>query len=262
MAPETHATLERQLQIHACFTRDSNPEIELMTRPGQWNLDIKSRIRRQFESGLNEFIIRLWGKVEDVLSKSSALSLTTDEWTSRTQDSEFGIILTDSSRRLEIAGKIHVVAHNNVSCITAAVRVSCDVKHGIKCLAHTFQHSVKDALKRVHEYRTIYNKVSHVASHFKHSAVASFVLQTKQTQLGLNHERLLQSCPTLWDSTFMMCDILLRNRSPISVVMVDRVYTKAAIAVKLEICDRDWSLLEGLITLLKPVKAAATNLLF
>ncbi|KAJ8896917.1 hypothetical protein PR048_002263, partial [Dryococelus australis] len=206
------------------------------------------------------------GMVEDVLRKSSALTLTTDEWISRAQVSYLSVTshYIDENWNLR---SFHVCTEatedrpttENLASILQpfSVRVLGDVKHSIKCSARTLQLSIKDALKSAQEYRTVCDKVSHVVSHFKHSVVAYSALQTKQIQFGLNHGRLIQSCPTWWDSTFMVCDTCLRNRSPINAVLADRVHAKAYIAPKFEICESDWSLLEEPITLLKPLNAAS-----
>ncbi|KAJ8889563.1 hypothetical protein PR048_009062 [Dryococelus australis] len=64
-------------------------------------------------------------------------------------------------------------------------------------------------------------------------------------------------CLRVWTILFSSMAIYT---CPISSVVAYRVYTNNTIAVNLEICERDWSLQEELITLLKLLKAA-TNVL-
>ncbi|XP_071579102.1 E3 SUMO-protein ligase ZBED1-like [Temnothorax nylanderi] len=103
-------------------------------------------------------------------------------------------------------------------------------------------------------------KSSKIVSHFKHSNVAKYALQDKQEQLGLPTMSLLQSCKTRWNSSYFMLERLLQNRIPVMNVLTDRRSTTASVAESLEISEREWTLIEALLTLLKPLQLATTVL--
>lgn len=124
------------------------------------------------------------------------------------------------------------------------------------CAAHTLQLSIKDSLKVVEEYSIVSEKVRKIVGHFKHSNVATSALEKKQEQLEVKRERLVQSCPTRWNSTFVMCETFLRNRTPVFAVLSDRSITTADMAVKQRMSELGWLVLEEMITLLKPLQAA------
>lgn len=67
---------------------------------------------------------------------------------------------------------------------------------------------------------------------------------------------MVQSCPTRWDSIYFMCDVLYRNRSAVCAILGDRAYTNSSTALNLEISEHGWGIMEGLITLLKPLHVA------
>lgn len=81
-------------------------------------------------------------------------------------------------------------------------------------------------------------------------------MKNKQNLLGLKEECLIQSCPKRWDSTYTMCDNLWRNRSAVCGVLTDRAYTNSATALKLEISEHDWLVMEEMLVLLKPLQVA------
>lgn len=76
----------------------------------------------------------------------------------------------------------------------------------------------------------------------------------------MKKERLIQSCLTRWDSTFHMCQRLLRNRSAIELVLADRKLTTAAISKNLEISEEEWSAMENMVEVLRPFQVATTVL--
>lgn len=129
-------------------------------------------------------------------------------------------------------GKVHAIAHDSAANIIAALRLIEDVDYSICCAAHTLQTCVKHALKSVEAFTKILKKASSLVSHFHHSNVATHELEKKQKQLGLKNLKLLQSCPTRWDSSYSMCERLLCNRAAVTPVLADRTITSPALALK------------------------------
>lgn len=90
--------------------------------------------------------------------------------------------------------------------------------------------------------------------------MAKYALQEKQEQLGLPTMSLLQSCKTRWNSSYLMLERLLQNRIPVMNVLTDRRSTTASVAESLEISEREWTFIEALVALLKPLQMATTVL--
>lgn len=57
---------------------------------------------------------------------------------------------------------------------------------------------------------------------------------------------------------YMMLDRLYKNRCPISNVLADRSLTTAAMAHKFEVTEHQWTDVETLIKLLKPLQVMTT----
>jgi len=70
------------------------------------------------------------------------------------------------------------------------------------CFAHTLQLCVNGALshRSVSELPKVVAKARNIVSHFRRSPLASMELQKAQQQLGLPEHKLLQDCPTRWNS--------------------------------------------------------------
>ncbi|CAI6358111.1 unnamed protein product [Macrosiphum euphorbiae] len=152
----------------------------------------------------------------------------------------------------------HLKLIHNISRNTQNPRyVINSSKDDLTCAAHTLQLAVNNSLK----YDKIDNLIqlcSKIVCHFKHSNLASQYLKDKQDQLGLPTEKLIQSCKTRWNSIYMMLDRLYKNRCPISNVLADRSLTTAAMAHKFEVTEHQWTDVETLIKLLKPLQIMTT----
>jgi len=123
---------------------------------------------------------------------------------------------------------------------------------------HTyFTTCINNGLKydKIEQLIQLSNKI---VGHFKHSNVATQCLKTKQEQLGLPTECLIQSCKTRWNSVFMMLDRLYENRCPVSNVFADRTVTTAAMAQKFEVTENQWAAIETIVKLLKPLQVITT----
>lgn len=106
----------------------------------------------------------------------------------------------------------------------------------------------------------VLQKARKIVGYFKHSALATQELHKTQVKLNLPQETLIQNCPTKWDSTYYMCEGLHKNKTPILAVLNDTSVTKPTHAQNLEIASTEWSIIEQLITILKPLQCATTVL--
>ncbi|XP_050537632.1 E3 SUMO-protein ligase ZBED1-like [Daktulosphaira vitifoliae] len=159
----------------------------------------------------------------------------------------------------EIDQKVTAVVTDNAKNVLNAVNLLDNIteKNDITCAAHTLQLAVNNALK----YDKINNLIqlcSKIVCHFKHSNLASQYLKDKQEQLGMPTESLIQSCKTRLNSIFMMLDRIYKNRCPISNVLADRSLTTEEMAHKFEVSEHQWTNVETLIKLLKPLQIMTT----
>jgi len=129
----------------------------------------------------------------------------------------------------------------------------------IKCSAHTLQLAVNHALK-IESISDIIKQCNKVVGHFKHSALAVQSLEKRQEQIGLSKTTLLQSCKTRWNSVYLMLERLYLNRCAIFNVLTDKNITNRSLAEKLEIKETEWTLIDSLIKVLKPIHMTTTVL--
>ncbi|KAL4123109.1 hypothetical protein QTP88_015339 [Uroleucon formosanum] len=186
-------------------------------------------------------------------------TLTTHKLDDRHTASNLSNQLEITFNKWDIGQKIMSVVTDNAKNVLNAVNLLDNIteKSDLTCAAHSLQLAVNNALK----YDKIENLIqvcSKIVCHFKHSNLASQYLKDKQEQLGLPTESLIQSCKTRWNSIFMMLDRLYKNRCPISNVLADRSMTTAAMAHKFEVTEHQWTDVETLIKLLKPLQIMTT----
>jgi hypothetical protein len=79
-----------------------------------------------------------------------------------------------------------------------------------------------------------------------------------QEQLGLTQQRPIQSCKTRWNSVYTMLDRFYANRCAVTNVLADRSITNVKLAKNLEITESDWTKMEILVILLKPLQVVTT----
>ncbi|KAL1463969.1 hypothetical protein MTO96_043093, partial [Rhipicephalus appendiculatus] len=119
--------------------------------------------------------------------------------------------------------------------------------------------SIKKALSHK-EIDGLCQKSGKLVAHFRHSTIASDELSRRQQLLGLPTERLTQSCPTRWGSTYQMLAKLVKHRPAIQSVLADRAIVTATSAQNLEITQQEWNIISELCNVLEPLHLA-TNIL-
>ncbi|CAI6369807.1 unnamed protein product [Macrosiphum euphorbiae] len=168
--------------------------------------------------------------------------------------------LEDTFDKWEIGGKIMTVVTDNARNAINAVQLLTNISetYDVTCAAHSIQLAVNNGLGR-DEITTLIQLSSKMVGHFKHSNIAKHALTKMQEQLGLTQQSLIQSCKTRWNSVYMMLDRLYANRCAVTNVLADRNTTKyVSIAKKLEITESDWTKMETLVILLKPLQIVTT----
>ncbi|XP_040065274.1 E3 SUMO-protein ligase ZBED1-like [Ixodes scapularis] len=232
-------------------------------------------------------------KVTFQLNSASAVALTSDCWTSRAQDSYITVtahtlnynwkpqsfaLATEEMDQRHTAENLmmrmqQVISYWNLDCKVTAV-VTDNAVNGtnaveglpsllesrdLTCSAHSLHLSVNKGMN-IHEIESLCRKAGKLVAHFKHSTIASDGLSRRQEQLGLLPERLTQSCPTRWNSTYQMLTKLIKNRPAIESVLVDRTVVTAKVAQNLEICEQEWDTIRELCDVLEPLHLATTVL--
>ncbi|KAH7963480.1 hypothetical protein HPB52_021247 [Rhipicephalus sanguineus] len=138
----------------------------------------------------------------------------------------------------KLDGKVTAVVTDNASNGIKAVNALRDIlePNDVTCSAHSLHLSIKKALSDK-EIDGLCQKSGKLVAHFRHSTIASDQLTRRQELLGLPTERLTQSCPTRWSSTYQMLAKLIKQRPAIQSVLADRAIVTANSAQNLEIIE-------------------------
>lgn len=112
---------------------------------------------------------------------------------------------------------------------------------------------------RVHHCVRTVVAAKKLVGHFRHSVVASEALKECQKQMGVEQKRLIQCCATRWSSCYEMLLRLLEMRWPIAAVLSDDSITKRSDRY-LDLKSEQWTLVEELVTVMKPLQVATTFL--
>ena len=179
--------------------------------------------------------------VKERVGHAAAVCLTTDCWTSRTTQSYMSVTchfvenyemvsclldcfqfserhtadnlsghLLRITREWEIQDKVVACVSDGASNITLAIQ-KCRWKH-LHCFAHTLNLIVRGGLKKLSE--TV-DKVKQIADHFHRSSLSAEKLRATLLQMGQPDLKVLQDCPTRWNSTFYMLKRFVRLRDAI-----------------------------------------------
>ena len=121
--------------------------------------------------------------------------------------------MTEIINEYELGSKITTVATDNTAnAVNSVEMMKCvDEVIDVQCATHTLQLAVNDGLKLI-SIRNLCSKASKVVGHLNHSNVASYALEEKQQQLGLPKLKLIQNCPTCWNSTYYMIERFVKNK--------------------------------------------------
>lgn len=230
-------------------------------------------------------------RVASDLNGIDFIALTTDCWTSRSNESYISITahgitnewkivnyiittelmderhtsinlkekLLDIIKDWNIYIKVVCIVHDNAINIKNAV---CSMAPDIKsrtCFAHSLQLCVNKGLEDKY-IKDLLSTASSIVSHFKHSTVASKALLAAQKNLKISTNKLVQSVKTRWNSVYAMLVRLNDSRQAICSVLNDRTVTTRTTALTLELSESKWELLEYLIKVLEPFNLV-TNIL-
>lgn len=219
----------------------------------------------------------------NVISKVKFLSITVDTWTSRANDSylivtghwltelfekrncTLGVkhlteshtgdylsamvmsVLTD----LNFQGTVVSNTHDGASNITKGLSVN----HGqsLQCSAHLLNLVVVNVFAGVPDLRDIQSRCRHITTFFNKSSHATAELFAAQRRLGVRELKVRPDVSTRWNSFYMMIERLVELKSPISEILGNHRKLKIRL---LQLTPLEWSIVEDLVSLFKPLDDA------
>ncbi|CAH0562858.1 unnamed protein product [Brassicogethes aeneus] len=87
------------------------------------------------------------------------------------------------------------------------------------CSAHTLNLTVNDSLKAIEGIQDILAKCRSIASRFKKSTVAMYVLKEEQANRNEPPLKIIQDVSNRWNSTYLMLEILLKIKDSLLVAI-------------------------------------------
>lgn len=207
-------------------------------------------------------------KLKATFGRISALSLTTDAWTEelnttsflgitahfiefcKLESVAFALVELDERHTGDYLGKqmlelcsewnietdkITAVLADNASNMKKAISDAFGKEKYVPCFAHCLDLIAKKPFTQIDSVKELLKDVSNIVRYFKHSNIAASELKKEQkndsTQAPL---RLIQSCPTRWNSTFYsikrflllsekIAPILIRNSTAPNMLTADRL---------------------------------------
>ena len=207
----------------------------------------------------NDLIPKLYTHVctatKTKLSALTSMGLTTDHWTSRSNDpymaitahgltEDFEVLdlclevkhMPQSHTAINIADelltcmenwipnyqemKIYVVSDNAANVKAACQSLPAQFNY-LPCFTHTLQLVIKDSTSKITGYKNIVQKAKNIVSHFHRSAKSTAMLNNMQKTMNLPQLKLKTECATRWNSTYYMLDRLVRLKKPLNAVLAD-----------------------------------------
>ena len=120
----------------------------------------------------------------------------------------------------------------------------------LRCNAHCLQLCLKAGLSSNGISRLL-GASRKLVGHFRHSVVATEELKRRQTQMEIGSKKLIQDCPTRWNSSFYMLERIVEIHWPIAAVLSDESVTKRSDR-SLDLRSEQWALAEELVKVLRP----------
>ncbi|KAK3095201.1 hypothetical protein FSP39_011428 [Pinctada imbricata] len=222
-------------------------------------------------------------KVKDLLKAQTAVSFTSDHWTSLATEGYITMTVhfvdkdwnfqnavlatkkvTDCHTGENTAHEIRSIASEfglsdeqvaGIVTDNASNMVSC-VEHlnwpHIRCFAHTLQLSIRKGFDTVDSISRTIAACKKLVNHFRKSVIATNELHIRQNQMNIPEHNLIIDCPTRWNSTFDMFQRLQEQRMAVYAVLHDKNATKVSDARTLDLHDNQWLIMEGMVNVLRP----------
>ena len=233
---------------------------------------------------------KLRGQVLAQIASTTAVSFTTDIWTSigmeaymavtahfinadwelqayvlETKEMEESHTGENIAHRLgEVVDSFEIpnfkrvaIVHDNASNMTLCTETlrkqpeKWGKVQGVRCSGHTLQLCVNTAVKQDQIRRTV-SAGRNLVSHFRKSAKATAALNEKQKQQNVIEHKLIQDVSTRWNSTHSMLERLVEQRWPVTAVLSDPIVTKKGDRT-LDLTSDQWNLAQDTAEVLGPL---------
>ncbi|XP_073412762.1 zinc finger BED domain-containing protein 4-like [Dendrobates tinctorius] len=211
-------------------------------------------------------------KLQDRITRVTAVCLTVDCWTSSTTTAfisvtchfienyekvsclldcfEFSERHTSENLAVEllrvvkewhIEGKVICCVSDDAANITNAIKLLNWTHHS--CLAHTINLIVRDALKVI---KPTLDKVKSIVEFFHKNTIATEKLKSTQRQMGMPELRLKQDCVTQWNSTYHMLKRVLESKDAV-------ILTLAVVCAPVDTLNQEeWEVVRETCIVLEP----------
>jgi hypothetical protein len=134
---------------------------------------------------------------------------------------------------------------DNGSNLKSAVKKFCSW-YDVSCFGHTLQLAIADAIKECDGMVTMLNKCRKIVSHYHHSCVAGGRIDELQRLKNETEYDFIMSCPTRWNSEFLMVQRLL--------ILKESVCSDIAALGDIEnLTTSEWKLADGFVVVLNPL---------
>ncbi|XP_073412759.1 zinc finger BED domain-containing protein 4-like [Dendrobates tinctorius] len=276
MTPLMQATVDEELV--AMIARDFQP-FSIVEDKGfrkytyylnpMYNIPSKKTI---IQTVLPRLYDRERAKLQDRITRVTAVCLTVDCWTSSTTTAfisvtchfienykkvsclldcfEFSERHTSENLAVEllrvvkewhIEGKVICCVSDDAANITNAIKLLNWTHHS--CLAHTINLIVRDALKVI---KPTLDKVKSIVEFFHKNTIATEKLKSTQRQMGMPELRLKQDCVTQWNSTYHMLKRVLESKNAV-------ILTLAIVCAPVDTLNQEeWEVVRETCTVLEP----------
>ncbi|XP_077299486.1 E3 SUMO-protein ligase ZBED1-like [Arctopsyche grandis] len=243
--------------------------IELVSQCPGYKLPSRKTLSENLMSRIHNDVM---AEAKIKVQAAPALSLSTDGWTSRNNDSYIAIVahfineetklhsvllgcinykerhtnqnLCDFMKVVmaewNISHKVAAIVSDNAANILSAVRLG-DWR-SISCFAHSLNLVVQEATKKICD---VLGRVKNIVEFFNRSTQGKHKLAATQQQMNLPVLKLKQDVQTRWNSTFDMLKRIVQVKDAV-------IATVALLRPDLTLNEGDWEVIEEVLPLLSP----------
>lgn len=112
--------------------------------------------------------------------------------------------------------QITAVVTDNGANMVSAVEIAFGKHRHLSCFAHTINLVAEKAIGAVPDLDAILGKVKRIVTWFKHSIVANDELR----KMGNDNVKLIQDCPTRWNSKFYMIERFIELHKTVNEILI------------------------------------------
>lgn len=151
---------------------------------------------------------------------------------------------------------LFMVSDNAANMTKAEELLQCELHLG--CYAHTLNLAVQKCLG-VQSVARILARMKRIVGFFHRSSVAAAILKSQSTLLELPYHKLVMDVCTRWNSAYDMLERYLSLQAAIVSVLVSKELKNKEKDLKF-LSDDETTLVEEIVTCLKPLKAITTTM--